>query len=95
MECARRVESITMVIWVESKPVQFQSMYEWPGLCAQRSDSPTGSRSDQTNCRQARIHTIVGWDGLDGTPTQQDRALRESSEVVMPELIYDSREKRQ
>ena len=27
----------------------------------------------------------------DGTPTQQDRALRESWEVVVPELIYDSR----
>ena len=40
---------------------------------------------------QARVHAIVGWDRKDGTPTQQDRALRESWEVVVPELIYESR----
>ena len=40
---------------------------------------------------QARVHAIVGWDRQDGTPTQQERALRESWEVVVPELIYDSR----
>ena len=39
---------------------------------------------------QARVHAIVGWDREDGTPTQQDRALRESWEVVVPELIYES-----
>ena len=40
---------------------------------------------------QARVHAIVGWDRIDGTPTLQDRALRESWEVVVPELIYESR----
>ena len=40
---------------------------------------------------QARVHAIVGWDRHDGTPTQQERALRESWEVVVPELVYDSR----
>ena len=44
---------------------------------------------------QARAHAIIGWDRLDGTPTQQDRALRECWEVVVPELIYDSRGSRQ
>ena len=42
---------------------------------------------------QARVHAIVGWDRLDGTPVQQERALRESWEVVVPELIYNSRGK--
>ena len=37
---------------------------------------------------QARVRAIVGWDRQDGTPTQQERALRESWEVVVPELIY-------
>ena len=40
---------------------------------------------------KARVHAIVGWDRLDGNPIQQDRALRESWEVVVPELIYESR----
>ena len=83
-----------MVIWAESKPVHFRSAYEWPGLCAQRSGSPTGSEATKRT-GQAWIHAIVGWDRLDGTPTQQDRALRESWEVVVPELIYDSRGRRQ
>ena len=43
---------------------------------------------------QARVHAIVGWDRLDGTPSQQERALRESWEVVVPELIYGSGSKR-
>ena len=42
---------------------------------------------------QARVRAIVGWDRLDGTPSQQERALRESWEVVVPELIYESRAK--
>ena len=40
---------------------------------------------------EARVHAIVGWDRHDGTPTQQDRALRELWEVVVPELIYEAR----
>ena len=39
----------------------------------------------------ARVHAIISWDRLDGNPAQQDRALRESWEVVVPELIYESR----
>ena len=42
---------------------------------------------------QARVHAIIGWDRQDGTPSQQERALRESWEVVVPELIYESRGK--
>ncbi|MDE0693264.1 MAG: RecQ family ATP-dependent DNA helicase [Gammaproteobacteria bacterium] len=41
-------------------------------------------------CR-ARVHAIVTWDKADGTPTQQARALRDSWEVVLPELIYNTR----
>ena len=44
---------------------------------------------------QARVRAIVGWDRLDGSPAQQHRAVRESWEVVVPELIYDSRGNRQ
>ena len=44
---------------------------------------------------QARVRAVICWDRLDGNPTQQDRALRESWEVVVPELIYDSRGNRQ
>ena len=40
---------------------------------------------------QARVHAIVGWDRSEGTPSQQERAVQESWEVVVPELIYDSR----
>ena len=40
---------------------------------------------------QARVRAIIGWDRRDGTPTQQERALRESWEVVVPELIHESR----
>ena len=46
-------------------------------------------RPPSDRCK-ARVHAIVGWNRLDGTPTQH-RALRESWEVVVPELIYDSR----
>ena len=40
---------------------------------------------------QARVRAIIGWDRRDGTPTQQERALRESWAVVVPELIHESR----
>ena len=50
---------------------------------------PTSDR-----CR-ARVRAIVGWDRRDGDVDQQKRALRESWEVVVPELIYDSRGNRQ
>lgn len=39
-------------------------------------------------CRRVRSAGLVGSDRLDGKPTQQQRALRESWEVVVPELIY-------
>ena len=43
---------------------------------------------------QARVRAIIGWDRLDGDPDHRSRALQESWEVVVPELIYDSRENR-
>ena len=51
-------------------------------------------RPPSDRCK-ARVRGIVVWDRQDGTPTQQERALRKSWEVVVPELIYDSRGDRQ
>ena len=51
-------------------------------------------RPPSDRCK-ARVHAIIGWDRRDGTATQQDRALQESWEVVVPELIYELRGDRQ
>ncbi len=47
-------------------------------------------RPPSDRCR-ARVRAIVGWDRQDGNPAQQERAFRDSWEVVVPELIYDLR----
>ena len=51
-------------------------------------------RPHSDRCR-ARVHAVVGWDRLDGTLSHQERAVGESWEVVVPELIYDPRGDRQ
>ena len=51
-----------------------------------RSYRPASER-----CREARVHAIVTWRRNDTEPAYRDRPLSESWEVVVPELVFDTR----